>query len=81
MQDRQNLKKIADAIRAPDQFAAGRLAGIREAAEVARKVAECQAQGWRENPKTDGCGGAIAASNTGLLTVQAILALAEGKPS
>jgi len=36
-----------------------------ECAKVALEVAAGQREGWELHPKTDGCGGSIAASNTG----------------
>lgn len=51
------------------------LAAERErAAGIAERLSQAQAAGWRENPKTDGCGGAIAASNTGVFIAAAIRA-------
>ncbi len=41
-------------------------------AKVVEDVAEAQAHGWRQNPKSHDCGGFIAASNTGLLAAAAI---------
>lgn len=45
---------------------------LERAADIVERVAKAQSEGWRERPKEDGCGGAIAASNTGFLAAQAI---------
>lgn len=51
------------------------VAAEREACAIlSDRVSETQSAGWAENPKTVGCGGAIAASNTGLFISQAIRA-------
>lgn len=45
---------------------------LEEAAKMVERVTEAQAQGWREHPKEDGCGGAIAVSNGGVFAAEAI---------
>jgi hypothetical protein len=49
------------------------VAAEREAcAKVAEDISQVHAKGWYENPKPDGCGGGIAASNTGFFIAAAI---------
>lgn len=45
---------------------------LEEAAKMVERVTQAQAQGWRERPKEDGCGGSIAVSNGGFFAAEAI---------
>lgn len=42
------------------------------AAELAESISQAQAAGWYQNPSPSGCGGGIAASNTGFFIAAAI---------
>lgn len=42
---------------------------------IAVDIGQTQAKGWRDNPSKDGCGGEVAASNTGHFIATAIRAL------
>jgi hypothetical protein len=48
------------------------LAERERCAQIADDISSVQARGWEKNPKKDGCGGAIAAANTGSFIATAI---------
>lgn len=53
---------------------------LEEAAQRAMETSQAHAEGWRENPSKYGCGGAVAASNTGFFIIQAIRSLKDTTP-
>lgn len=73
--DEAGMKALGAMRDAYGNWFSGAIAAEREACEkVAETITHTSYEGWLNNPRTDGCGGATAANNTGRAIVAAIRA-------